>query len=212
VAVTAMKRQRKEIVQRDPAVRRPPSREELEPARFRWIVDGHNAIFAVRALEELQLGGQRQQARRALEESLEAFGRAIGAQVWVVYDGNQMERNPDAGSWLHLRAEYSFPPEEADDRICFLVDRSLREGERPLVVTSDRKTLTHRLPAGARTLPVMEFFRRVHARLVRMPEKWEPEGLEDVERHFLTNSPFEEDRIRPDPPSADGTLSAGDDP
>jgi predicted RNA-binding protein with PIN domain len=176
---------------------RAPSPEELHPEQFRWIVDGHNAIFAVPAWEDLQVGGERRQARQSLEESLEAFGRAIGSQIWVVYDGNRMDRNPDALALPHLHTEYSNPPEEADDRILFLARGALREGARPVVVTSDRKTLAGRLPPGARWLEVGRFFRRVYERRVRTPEKWEPGGMPDVEEHFLRlsgeeNGPGEE--------------------
>jgi predicted RNA-binding protein with PIN domain len=169
----------------------PESPEELRPEQFRWIVDGHNAIFAVPEWEDLQVAGHRREARVALAESLEAFGRAIGSQIWVVFDGNRMERNPDAVSWPHLRTEYSFPPEEADDRIRFLVDQALRQGEKPVVVTSDRRTLSGTLPAGARSLEVQRFYRRVHAPRVRLPEKWDPGGMEDIERHFLGDPPEE---------------------
>jgi predicted RNA-binding protein with PIN domain len=169
--------------------------EETEPGRFRWIVDGHNAIFGVPAWESLQVSGQRGAARRHLEESLEEFGRAAGVQVWVVYDGNDLERNPDAIDRPHLRSEYSWPPENADERIAFLAARSLRAGERPVIVTSDRRTLAASLPPGARVMPVPRFFGGVRRRILHRPEKWmEGAGLEDVERHFLERSPYPEDR------------------
>jgi predicted RNA-binding protein with PIN domain len=155
------------------------------PSEVRWIIDGHNAIFAVREWEDLQITGRKREARRALEENLEAFGRAIGSQIVVVYDGNEMERNPDAVSSPHLRTEYSYPPEEADDRIRYLAMQALREGEKPVVVTSDRRTLSDSLPTGARSLEVGRFYRDVYPRWNRRPEKWEPSGMEDIERHFL---------------------------
>jgi hypothetical protein len=164
---------------------RPLPPEEAHPGQFCWIVDGHNAIFAVRAWEDLQVAGRRREARQALERSLEEFGRAIGRQICVVYDGNTLERNPDALVLPHLRTEYSNPPEEADDRVVFLATRALREGERPLVVTSDQKTLAGRLPAGVRCLEVDRFIRRVVPTLLRPPEKWEPGEMQDVEDHFL---------------------------
>jgi len=177
--------------------------EEAEPERFRWIVDGHNAIFAVPEWEALQLAGEKRAARLALEESLESFGRAAGVQVVIVYDGNHLERNPDAVDRPHLRSEYSFPPEEADDRIRFLVHRALLDQEHPIVVTSDRRTLADSLPAGVRVLSVRDFFHRVRARLVRQPEKWSSsEGFEDVERHFLALA-GEEDASSGSPDGAD---------
>jgi predicted RNA-binding protein with PIN domain len=168
--------------------------EEAAPGRFRWIVDGHNAIFAVPEWEELQVAGQRREARHGLEGSLEAFGRAVGARITVVYDGNHLERNPDALSWPHLRTEYSFPPEEADDRIRFLAECSVRDGEHPVVVTSDRRTLAATLAPGARSMDVRYFFRHVHARALFTPEKRPVDGLDEIERHFLSQSPYAEDR------------------
>lgn len=180
--------------------------EEAAPSRFRWIVDGHNAIFGVREWESLQVAGRRGEARRALEESLEAFGRAAGVQVWVVYDGNQLERNPDAIDGPHLRSEYSWPPEDADDRIRYLAARALRAGERPVVVTSDRRTLAGSLPPGTRVVEVPEFFRGICRRIRARPEKWGAhEGLEDVERHFLSRSPHPEDRELAPGSEADAT-------
>ncbi len=172
------------------------SEEERHPERFLWIVDGHNAIFAVSEWEGLQVEGRRKDARVSLEGSLEAFGRAAGTQVCVVYDGNHMERNPDAVDRLHLHSEYSLPPEEADDRIRFVAGRALRDGRRPVVVTSDRKTLADSLPEGIRWMEVRTFFRLVRGRRLRRPEKWIPDGMEmdDVERFFLSRSPHPEDR------------------
>lgn len=168
--------------------------EEAFPERFLWIVDGHNAIFALADLETLQTEGHKREARRALEERLEAFGRAIGRQMVIVYDGNRMERNPDAVTFPHLRTEYSLAPEEADDRIRYLVQRALEAGIPPMVVTSDRRTLAAALPPGARHVSVEDFFRRVARSRIHRPEKWKPEGMEDLERYFLSRSPYEEDR------------------
>jgi predicted RNA-binding protein with PIN domain len=198
------------------ASRRLPA-EEAAPDRFRWIVDGHNAIFAVPEWEELQVAGQRREARHGLEESLEAFGRAIGARITVVYDGNHLDRNPDAVSWPHLRTEYSFPPEEADDRIRFLAERSVRDGEHPVVVTSDRRTLAATLAPGIRSMDVRHFFRRVHARALFVPEKRPVDGLDEIERHFLSLSPHAQDRREAEQrgpgtetPGRDGETGAGD--
>jgi predicted RNA-binding protein with PIN domain len=179
----------------------PPPPEEADPQRFRWIIDGHNAIFADPELEALQIEGQRREARRGLEERLEAFGRAIGSRIWIVYDGNRMPRNPDAVDYPHLWTVYSdAPSEEADDRIVFLARQALSEGTPPLVVSSDRRTLASRLPQGARHLEAQDFFRRVVRKRLRRPEKSQAGEMEDVERFFLSRSPFEEDRALVDGP------------
>jgi predicted RNA-binding protein with PIN domain len=168
--------------------------EEATPRRFRWIVDGHNAIFAIREWEELQVAGRRRDARLALEESLEAFGRAVGSCVWVVYDGNAIERNPDVVARPNLKSWFSIPPAEADDMICYLAAQAQHAGELPRVVTSDRRTLASALPPGCRSMEVRDFFRRVHARALFVPEKRPPEGMDEIERHFLSRSPHEDDR------------------
>jgi predicted RNA-binding protein with PIN domain len=172
--------------------RRPPC--SSHPERFRWIVDGHNVIFAVPEWEGLQIRGRRREARVSLEASFEAFGRAVGRQVWVVYDGNDQLRNPDARERPFLRTIYSHPPEEADDRILSLARQLERSGEKPMVVSSDRSTLVARLGRGIGSIDVHEFFREVYGPLLRTPEKWVPEGLDDIEEHFLRSSPYEEDR------------------
>jgi predicted RNA-binding protein with PIN domain len=189
--------------------RRQQPPEEAQPERFRWIVDGHNAIFALSDFEALQLSGHKREARRALEDRLEGFGRAIGCQIWIVYDGNQIDRNPDAVSHPHVHTEYSLPPEEADDRIRFLAGRALANGEHVIVVTSDRRTLSTSLPSGVRHLEIGDFFGRVERAALRRPEKWRPGDLDDVERFFLTHSPDPEDRSLaaggppPDTPNTD---------
>lgn len=171
-----------------------PAHHAHGPESFRWIVDGHNAIFAIPEWEALQLSGEKREARLRLEETLESFGRAIGSQLWVVYDGNDLDRNPDAVVRDHLRSYYSFPPEEADDRVRFLAAGCIRSGERPAVVTSDRRTLIQSLPPGVRSVPVRVFFSGVVRKALRRPEKWEPGSLDDVERFFLSQSPFASDR------------------
>ncbi|MBK8230017.1 MAG: NYN domain-containing protein [Candidatus Eisenbacteria bacterium] len=165
---------------------RQQSRGEVSrPADFQWIVDGHNAIFAVPGWERLQLEGKKREARQRLERRLEEFGRAIGRQVWVVYDGNHMERNPDAIDRTHLRSIYALPPEEADDRIRFLAEGLARAGTGAVVVTSDRRTLASTLPNGTRWMDVRAFLRDVVDPAMIEPEKSDPRGFADIERYFL---------------------------
>lgn len=170
-----------------------PHNPEKHPERFRWIVDGHNVIFASPDLSGLQLSGDRTGARRDLEQQLESFGRAAGLQVWVVFDGNEDPRNPEVWDRPHLRTFYSGIGEEADDRICLLALQCQQKGESVVVVTSDRRTLGVQLPASARVVAADRFLRTLRIR-TRAPEKWMGESLADVERHFLAQSPFAEDR------------------
>jgi predicted RNA-binding protein with PIN domain len=190
-------------IEGEPGRRLPP--EEADPGRFRWIVDGHNAIFAVAAWENLQVSGRRREARLALEEKLESFGRAVGARVLVVYDGNHLERNPDAVDLPNLKSHYPAPPVDADTMIIYLATQAVREGVPPVVVSSDRRTLVSKLPTGCRAVDVRDFFRRIHARALFVPEKSAGEGMEDIERYFLSRSPDGEDRAGADgPPGAAG--------
>ncbi len=163
--------------------------EDTRPADFLWIVDGHNAIFAVPEWERLQLAGQKREARQRLERRLEEFGRAIARQVWVVYDGNHLERNPDAVDRPFLRSFYSLPPEEADDRIRFLAQSQVRSGQSPVVVTSDRRTLAPSLATGVRWMEVREFLQGPARVAFEQPEKRTTEGMEDIERYWLGEAP-----------------------
>jgi len=167
-------------------------RVETEPAEFRWIVDGHNLLFAMPDLEQLQREGRRSEARAELQARLEAFGRAIGRRVCVVFDGVEAPPLRDDARSPHLETMYSHPPAEADDQICTLAAQWVRGGERVAVVTSDRRTLVPRLPRGARAIPARQFLAMLR-RTTRTPEKWIAD-LSDVERALLAKSPFESDR------------------
>ncbi len=122
-----------------------------------WIIDGHNAIFALPRLCQLQRDGDKQQARHELEALLEPFARSLRRCMVVVYDGNEMLRNPDAGERGGLQTQYSQPPEEADDRIVFLAEQALGRGESVAIVTNDRRSLCPRLSSEAQVLAVEEF-------------------------------------------------------
>jgi predicted RNA-binding protein with PIN domain len=161
----------------------------VEPRRFRWIVDGHNAIFAHPALEPLQTGGERAEARRRLEMMVERFAVENGIDIMIVYDGNRMERNPDARRDGPVRTQYSLPPDEdADDRIVFLAIEALRQGRKPLVVSSDRATLGARLPAGVAQIDPEELFHRIQQREKRRSggDERPPGDFSDIEAHFLS--------------------------
>ncbi len=166
------------------------------PSRYRWIVDGHNFIFAVPRWERLQLEDRGKEAREGLVQWLEDLGRALGVQIWLAFDGRVTPEGSSSGAQdrPNLRVAYSIPPEEADDRIRTWANSALASGETPCVVTSDRRTLADHLPPGVVTLSPSALV-ALHAQVVRVPEKWMPaEDLEDVERHFLKESPFESDR------------------
>lgn len=156
--------------------------------RYRWIVDGHNAIFSHRDLEELQVGDRKGEARRRLEEILERFAATHGVEVQIVYDGNRMERNPDARRGGRVESVYSLAPEEeADDRIVMMTMRLIREGRSVVVVTSDRATLGARLPRQVVRVEPSELFRRLEGPTPeeRRSETRPPGDFSDIEAHFL---------------------------
>lgn len=171
-----------------------------------WIVDGHNAIFAIPRLSARQLAGERQEARRGLEAMLAPFAGRLLQPMIIVYDGNRLLPNPDASDTPQLRTLYSQPPEEADDRIAFLAGEALRRGGGVTVVSNDRRSLGPRLPAGALQWSIEEFVARCllparaeesegadEARRAGPPGG---EGFEDLEAHFLARGEEIERRAR----------------
>lgn len=154
--------------------------------RRTWIVDGHNAIFAVDALSQLQQAGERQEARRRLEGWLRPFAEQLARPLCIVYDGNRMAPNPDALDARHLRTLYSQPPEEADDRIVYLAQIERQSGRPVTVVSNDRRSLIPRLPAGVVAMGVEEFFRTCVAAAQPSDARATPPGdYQDVARHFM---------------------------
>lgn len=180
-----------------------------------WIVDGHNSIFRIPAWKRLHVGGERRAARLALEELLERFGRSMSREVWVVYDGNELDRNPDQVRRFHLQSHYSNPPEEADDRIRHLAQGVLRDRGRPAVVSSDRR-FTETLAPGVRVYDVERFFGGIVPDALVIPEKWAPDagGADDLWGHFLRSSPHVSDQRLADEladeaaPDTDGEAKA----
>lgn len=160
-----------------------------DPRRYRWLVDGHNAIFAHPTLEALQTGEEKAEARRMLESMLDRFAAARGLRVTIVYDGNESTQNPDAGTRGWIVSQYSLRPnEDADDRIVWLASESVRTGRKVVVVTSDR-ALGARLPSGVSTVEPAELFRRLEAPAPRDETGPPPGDYSDIEAHFLSLEP-----------------------
>jgi predicted RNA-binding protein with PIN domain len=162
------------------------SRWPQQPGQYRWIVDGHNVIFAFPDLQSLQTTGEKARARRRLEEIFERLAALFRLQVTIVYDGNRLESNPDRRSSDRVRTLYSLSPhEEADDRIVHLCTSWVREGAKVVLVSSDR-ALGARLPSGVRLVAPSEV-------LLRLERTREARGVErpagdwsDIEAHFLS--------------------------
>jgi predicted RNA-binding protein with PIN domain len=154
--------------------------------RRTWIVDGHNAIFAVAELCRLQQSGERQEARRALEAALRPFADRLAGRMFIVYDGNRLLPNPDAFASGRLQTLYSQPPEEADDRIVFLAQNERARRQPVTVVSNDRRSLAPRLPPGTLVMGVEDFWRACRAPEPAEEERAAPPGdYDDVARHFL---------------------------
>src|SRR5256885_10593047 len=83
-----------------------------------WIMDGHNLIFAIRGLHEMQVSGRGDEARGALVDALRRFAQTRGEQVLVVFDGNELPRNPDVSREPFLETVYTRRSDGgADERI-----------------------------------------------------------------------------------------------
>ena len=127
-----------------------------------WIFDGHNAIFALPAFASLQREGRRQEAREQFERLLVPFAARLDQPLIIVYDGNELLPNPEAGEFVGIRTIFSQPPEVADDRIAYLVERAWSQGE-PVALVSNDLRLRDRLPDGLRVMAVEEFYEMEHA-------------------------------------------------
>ncbi len=149
-----------------------------------WLIDGHNLIFQFSELEELQVSGRRAEARRDLESLLRAFALDRGERVVIVYDGNMLDKNPDAVQEELFATIYTSPPEEADDRIVYLARTHIENNDRVLVVTSDVRTLANDLPETAIHMTA-GMFRQRHL-TERQEGKQAAEGdFSDLEAEFL---------------------------
>ncbi len=163
------------------------------PRSYRWLIDGHNTIFADSQLERLQTGGDRAAARHLLEAMLGRFATQRGLRVLIVYDGNRRAGNPDVLRGGNVSTQYSQPPEEADDRILHLAESAIHHRERVVVVTSDR-ALAARLPKATRCVDPTDLLRQIRMRPAREKEVAPPPGdFSDIEAHFLTLDPIPEE-------------------
>jgi hypothetical protein len=170
-----------------------------------WIADGHNLIFRVPRLERLQTEGRRREARRGLEDLLREFAGRTDEKVIVVYDGNLIDANPDGVREDLLETIYSFPPEEADDRIVFLARQRLSDGFRVQVITSDVRTLGASLPPDVPRMTWEDFRRRHLVSAQEAPEKVVVGDFSDVEAEILRRAaepPAAEPEMEPITPPA----------
>ena len=188
-----------------------------------WIIDGHNLIFQVPHLKDLQVSGQRTEARRELEQLLLVFASDRQEEVVIVYDGNSKPGNPDTIQERFLSTTYSlgFPEEVADHRILYLA-RQHGSRRKVCVVTSDVRTLAKELDSTVTHLSVGEFWSRHISTASPAHSKVVSGDYSDIEAEFLRRdgeagpeAPTRQPRrskgiaVRPPAPTKDAPASSG---
>jgi len=150
-----------------------------------WIIDGHNLIFAIRGLHEMQISGRGDEARGALVDALRRFAQTRGEQVLVVFDGNDLPRNPDVFREPFFETVYTRRGDgEADERIIREATVRATQGQHVTVVTNDVRTLAVRLPKNVLHVKVHAFWLK-HIERAPDPESKQVEGdFSDVEREM----------------------------
>ena len=171
-----------------------------------WIMDGHNMIFAIGPLHELQVTDRREEARAGLAAKLEQFALSRGDKVLVVFDGNELSSSPGGARTPLFEAVYAARGEgAADARIIREAGRCLERGLAVTVVTNDRNTLAAKLPRGARHLGVQEFWLKYIEKEAGESSKQIEGDFSEVEREMLTRAAMMEpafEASEPAPPTA----------
>ncbi len=126
------------------------------------IMDGHNIVFRIGALEHLQTSSRGREARALLEERLQEFALRKKERVLVGFDGNDQPSNPDAIKTPIFETVYARRAGGvvADHRIIQEAGRASKRGLIVAVVTDDVSTLATLLPREVHRLGVREFWRR----------------------------------------------------
>jgi predicted RNA-binding protein with PIN domain len=183
-----------------------------------WIIDGHNVIFALGALQSLQTSERGGEARALLVERLEVFAHQRGERVLVVFDGRDAAVHPDAKEGPLIEVVYSRRAKgSADERILQEAARLSRGGALVTVVTNDMATLANALPREVRHLRVREFWLRHIETPGAVEDKPAGGDFADIEREMLAlaaavaaESRVSERRLacEPEPPKPAGTEPA----
>jgi predicted RNA-binding protein with PIN domain len=127
---------------------------------MRIVVDGYNLIRQWPELAMLDRGDL-QSGREALLHLLQAYRRARGHRITVVFDGREHAALSDrAESAAGIDVRFSRRGETADSVIALLVAQG---GGSMVVVSSDREVAATARKHGAATLPSTEFIARVEA-------------------------------------------------
>jgi predicted RNA-binding protein with PIN domain len=127
---------------------------------MRIIVDGYNVIRQWPELAMLDRGDL-QSGREGLLRALQAYRRAKGHRITVVFDGREQggfSETTESAAGIHVR--YSRRGETADAVIARLVAEG---GAGAVVVSSDRDVAATARRFGAATLPAEDFITRLEA-------------------------------------------------
>jgi predicted RNA-binding protein with PIN domain len=161
-----------------------------------WLIDGHNVIFAIPSLKDLQVTGRRDEARRSLADRLQRFAHARGERVLIVFDGTDLASHPDARRESMLEITYTRPAEGgADNRIIYEAGQRAGQRRPVTVVTNDVRTIITRLPRGVDALGAEEFWLK-HIDQPPAPGAKRVEGdFSDVEHELLAQAAVEDAAI-----------------
>lgn len=164
-----------------------------------WIIDGHNLIFAIHGLQELQVSGRGDQARAALEATLRTFAHTRREQVLVVFDGNDLPWNPDVIREPLFETVYRRRGDGgADDRILHEAGLRAERGQHVTVVTNDVHTLAVKLPKRVLHMKVRAFWLKHIERAVDRESKPIEGDFSDIEREMEARAAL----ARPEPEPA----------
>src|SRR5688572_20944060 len=183
----------------------------MAPKRI-WIMDGHNMIFAIPPLRQLQRSDRREEARLGLADRLERFALSRAERVLLVFDGNDLASGPHDPRKPLLEILYARRGEgAADRRIIHEAKALLARGHTVTVVTDDVQTLAGELPRGVHHLGVQAFWLEFIEPEAGEGGKTIEGDFSDVEREMLIRAavaePLPEPRRLVRPPRA-GTSPA----
>ncbi|MBP7669387.1 MAG: NYN domain-containing protein [Candidatus Eisenbacteria bacterium] len=157
-----------------------------------WIVDGHNAIYALPPLRALHEAGDQAGARAGLEALLLPFAGRLIHPLHLVYDGDLDAPGASERGGSPIRIQFSRP---ADDRIVDLAQAAAKRGRGVSVVTNDAR-LAARLPRSAHVHEVADFLaRRIDAppsppsseEKARREKTLPPEDAEEIAAQLLAH-------------------------
>ena len=157
------------------------------------MVDGHNLIFAIRGLHEMQVSGRGDEARGALVDSLRRFAQSRGEQVLLVFDGSDLQHNPNVFREPFFETVYARSGDgKADDRIIHEATLRSEQGQHVTVVTDDMRTLAVKLPRSVLHMRVQAFWLK-HIERAADPEGKPVEGdFSDIERELEARAALED--------------------